>query len=133
MKAPIQRSPENADVKVGRQVFASIGCAKCHVPDLTTGYSPIAALSEKAFSPYTDMLLHDMGRALNDGYTEGTALPEEWRTPPLWGLGLSKNAQGGRYFLLHDGRAKSIEEAILLHGSEAENRDRKSTRLKSSH
>src|SRR3546814_5380562 len=77
LKAPIQRSPENADVKVGRQVFASIGCAKCHVPELTTGYSPIAALSEKAFSPYTDMLLHDMGRALNDGYTEGTALPEE--------------------------------------------------------
>jgi len=61
-----------------------------------------------------------MGPGLNDGYTEGTALPAEWRTPPLWGLGLSKNSQGGNYFLLHDGRAKSIEEAIVLHGGEAE-------------
>jgi CxxC motif-containing protein (DUF1111 family) len=60
-----------------------------------------------------------MGPGLDDGYTEGTALTAEWRTPPLWGLGLSKNSQGGRYFLLHDGRAQSIEEAILLHGGEA--------------
>ncbi len=65
------------------------------------------------------MLLHDMGTALDDNYTEGTALPWEWRTPPLWGLGLSKNSQGGKYFLMHDGRAKSIEEAIVLHGGEA--------------
>ena len=61
-----------------------------------------------------------MGAELNDGYTEGTALPEEWRTPPLWGLGLSKNSQGGQYYLLHDGRAGSIEAAILLHGGEAQ-------------
>lgn len=61
-----------------------------------------------------------MGAALDDGYTEGTATTAEWRTPPLWGLGLSKNSQGGKYFLLHDGRAKSIEEAILLHGGEAQ-------------
>lgn len=67
------------------------------------------------------MLLHDMGPALNDGYTEGTARTSEWRTPPLWGLGLSENSQGGRYFLMHDGRAKSIGEAILLHGGEATN------------
>ena len=59
-------------------------------------------------------------RDLNDGYTEGTALPAEWRTPALWGLGLSKNSQGGQYFLLHDGRARSIEQAILMHGGEAE-------------
>jgi CxxC motif-containing protein (DUF1111 family) len=56
---------------------------------------------------------------LNDGYTEGTALPAEWRTPALWGLGLSKNSQGGEVFLMHDGRARSIEAAILLHGGEA--------------
>ena len=61
-----------------------------------------------------------MGPGLDDGYTEGEALTSEWRTPPLWGLGLSKNSQGGEYFLLHDGRAKSIEEAILLHGGEAQ-------------
>ena len=87
---------------------------------MTTGQSSIAPLSNKTFFPYTDLLLHDMGPLLNDGYTEGTALPAEWRTPPLWGLGLSKNSQGGQYFLLHDGRAKSIEEAILLHGGEAQ-------------
>jgi CxxC motif-containing protein (DUF1111 family) len=63
-------------------------------------------------------LLHDMGTGLDDGYTEGSASSAEWRTPALWGLGLSKNSQGGRYFLLHDGRAQSIEEAILLHGGE---------------
>ena len=59
-----------------------------------------------------------MGPGLDDGYTEGSATTAEWRTPPLWGLGLSKNSQGGHYFLLHDGRAKTIEEAILLHGGE---------------
>ena len=61
-----------------------------------------------------------MGPALDDGYTEGSAKTSEWRTPPLWGLGLSPNSQGGQYFLLHDGRAKSIEEAILLHGGEGQ-------------
>ena len=66
------------------------------------------------------MLLHDMGNGLNDGYTEGTALTAEWRTPALWGLGLSKNSQGGRYFLMHDGRAGSIEQAITLHGGEGQ-------------
>jgi CxxC motif-containing protein (DUF1111 family) len=61
-----------------------------------------------------------MGSGLDDGYTEGNALTSEWRTPPLWGLGLSSTTQGGQYFLMHDGRARSIEEAILLHGGEAE-------------
>jgi len=64
--------------------------------------------------------LHDMGPGLDDGYTEGDALTSEWRTPPLWGLGLSPNSQGGSYFLLHDGRATSIEQAIQLHGGEGE-------------
>jgi CxxC motif-containing protein (DUF1111 family) len=121
LKAPIQRNPGDADVIAGKQVFLNSNCGKCHTPQLTTGVSPVAALSNKTFSPYTDMLLHDMGNGLNDGYTEGIALPQEWRTPPLWGLGLSKNSQGGQYFLLHDGRARSIGEAILLHGGEAQN------------
>ena len=118
LKAPIQRTPNSPDVLAGKQIFTNINCSKCHVPQHTTGFSPITALSNKTFFPYTDLLLHDMGNGLNDGYTEGTALPQEWRTPPLWGLGLSKNSQGGQYFLLHDGRARSIEEAILLHGGE---------------
>lgn len=119
LKAPVQRNQSNPEVVAGRQIFMSINCGKCHVPQLQTGISPVAPLSNKTFAPYSDFLLHDMGPALNDGYTEGTALPSEWRTPPLWGLGLSKNSQGGGYFLLHDGRARSIEQAILLHGGEA--------------
>lgn len=119
LKAPIQRNQQNADVVAGKQIFMNISCNKCHTPQLQTGPSSIAALSNKTFFPYTDLLLHDMGPALNDGYTEGTAHTSEWRTPPLWGLGLSKNSQGGQVFLMHDGRARSIEEAILLHGGEA--------------
>ncbi len=120
LKAPIQRNPENLKVKTGKSLFVAIGCETCHKQSLRTGPSPIAALSEKTFHPYTDLLLHDMGSALDDGYTEGSAKTSEWRTPPLWGLGLSPNSQGGQYFLMHDGRARSIEEAILLHGGEAE-------------
>ncbi|HTN07584.1 di-heme oxidoredictase family protein [Agriterribacter sp.] len=119
LKAPIQRNENDADVIAGKQLFINISCSKCHTPQLQTGLSSIAALSNKTIFPYTDLLLHDMGPDLNDGYTEGTALPAEWRTPPLWGLGLSENSQGGQLFLMHDGRAKSIEEAILLHGGEA--------------
>jgi CxxC motif-containing protein (DUF1111 family) len=120
LKAPVQRTADAPDITEGRQIFAGLNCGKCHVPEMHTGNFSIDALSNKAFFPYSDFLLHDMGPALNDGYTEGTALPAEWRTPPLWGLGLSKISQGGNYFLLHDGRAKSIEEAIVLHGGEAE-------------
>jgi CxxC motif-containing protein (DUF1111 family) len=120
LKAPIQRTPNDPDVQAGKQIFLNINCGKCHTPQLQTGNFPIAALANKTFFPFSDFLLHNMGPGLNDGYTEGTALPAEWRTPPLWGLGLSKNSQGGKYFLLHDGRAHSIEEAILLHGGEAQ-------------
>lgn len=118
LKAPVQRNQANSDVLAGKQVFINIGCGKCHTPQMETGHSPIKALANKTFAPYTDLLLHDMGPGLNDGYTEGTALPEEWRTPALWGLGLSANSQGGKYFLLHDGRASSIEQAIEFHGGE---------------
>lgn len=120
LKAPVARNTRREDVVAGRAIFDSIGCGKCHRPELKTGPSPIAALSAKVFHPYTDLLLHDMGPALDDGYTEGSATTAEWRTPPLWGLGLSTYSQGGEYFLLHDGRARSIEEAILLHGGEGE-------------
>ena len=118
LKAPVQRNQSNAEIQSGKQIFINSGCAKCHTPVQATGISSIAALSNKTFFPYTDLLLHDMGPGLDDGYTEGSATTAEWRTPPLWGLGLSKNSQGGQYFLLHDGRAKTIEEAILLHGGE---------------
>lgn len=120
LKAPIQRNANNPDVVAGKNIFMQINCGKCHTPEMKTGPAAIAALSNKTFFPYTDLLMHDMGPALDDGYTEGTAATAEWRTPPLWGLGLSKNSQGGQYFLLHDGRAHSITDAILQHGGEAQ-------------
>ena len=124
LKAPVPRESGN-DILNGKQLFAAIGCAKCHREEMKTGSSLVQSLSYKTFYPYTDLLLHDMGSELDDGYTEGSATTSEWRTPALWGLGLSKNSQGGQYFLLHDGRARSIEEAILLHGGEAtQTRDR---------
>jgi CxxC motif-containing protein (DUF1111 family) len=118
LKAPIARNTSNANVQAGKEIFMQIGCAKCHRPEMKTGNSPIAALANKTFYPYTDLLLHDMGPGLDDGYTEGSALTSEWKTPPLWGLGLSKFSQGGKYYLLHDGRATSIEQAIGMHGGE---------------
>lgn len=132
LKAPIPRNTGAADVQLGKQTFLNIGCEGCHKQTLKTGPSPISALSEIEFHPYTDLLLHDMGPNLNDGYTEGNALPQEWRTPPLWGLGLSPRSQGNRYFLLHDGRAHSIEEAIRMHGGEAAASARKFAELPAS-
>ena len=119
LKAPIQRDPEISDVIQGQQIFTDINCGSCHIPSWTTPESDIPALSNKTFHPYTDLLLHDMGPELDDGATEGSAETYEWRTPPLWGLGLSPDSQGGEFFLMHDGRAKGIEEAILMHGGEA--------------
>ncbi len=119
LKAPIQRNQNDQVVINGKNIFIQTGCESCHKQTLKTGYSPVDALSFKEFHPYTDLLLHDMGPGLDDGYTEGNAKTSEWRTPPLWGLGLSTNSQGGKYFLLHDGRAHSIEEAIQMHGGEA--------------
>lgn len=121
LKTPLRRNENDPQVKAGNALFSSMGCGSCHIQEWTTPKTDIDALSEKTFHPYTDLLLHDMGTGLDDGYTEGIALTSEWRTPPLWGLGLSKDAQGGQYFLLHDGRAKSIKKAILLHGGEAKN------------
>jgi len=118
LKVPIPRNETKHDA--GRQLFEEIKCTSCHISEWTTPISDIAVLSNEIIHPYTDLLLHDMGAALDDNYTEGIATTSEWRTPPLWGIGLSKDSQGGTYFLMHDGRASSIEEAILLHGGEAE-------------
>ncbi|MBR09430.1 MAG: thiol oxidoreductase [Rickettsiales bacterium] len=132
LKAPIQRSEENSQVLQGKVLFTEIECSSCHIPEWTTPDSDIEALSNKTFYPYTDLLLHDMGPGLDDGATEGSAETYEWRTPPLWGLGLSPNSQGGSYFLMHDGRARGIEEAIILHGGEAESSKNQFTSLSES-
>jgi len=121
LKAPPRRNPDDPEVRAGETLFAQIGCVDCHTPILRTGNSNITALSEKEFHPYTDLLLHDMGPELDDGYTEGIALTSEWRTAPLWGIGLAGDSQGGQAFYLHDGRAATLEEAIEFHGGEGAN------------
>ena len=105
--APPPRGPINDTVKAGEKVFSNIGCANCHTPSLTTGTNASAALSLKTFAPYSDFLIHDMG-SLGDGIEQGVARGNDMRTAPLWGLRTQTN-------LLHDGRAKSIEEAIQMH------------------
>lgn len=122
LKAPPRRDANDEDVIAGQQLFTQIGCTGCHVPTFTTAASDIFALSNKTFHPYSDFLLHDMGPTLDDSYPEGSASGSEWRTPPLWGIGLAKDSQGGQMFLLHDGRTNSFEGAISFHGGEAATR-----------
>jgi CxxC motif-containing protein (DUF1111 family) len=110
---PAQRTPDAPQVRRGSQVFNSIRCGSCHVPELRTGLHPVTALSNKPVRLYSDLLLHRMGPQLADGIQQGQALGDQWRTAPLWGLGL-------RRFFLHDGRAATVADAIALHGGEAE-------------
>ena len=119
LRPPPRRAEADPDVVAGEGLFVTIGCAKCHVTTLTTGRSEVAALDQKVFYPFTDLLLHDMGAGLDDGYTEGNALSSEWRTAPLWGIGLAETAQGGSAFYLHDGRARTLRAAIGFHGGES--------------
>lgn len=119
LKAPPRRDENSPHVIAGKMRFVEIGCGGCHRPELRTGVSDVAALSEQGIQPYTDLLLHDMGPDLDDGYTEGSALSSEWRTTPLWGIGLAATTQGGNARYMHDGRASSIREAISFHGGEA--------------
>ncbi len=120
LRPPLRRGTGESDVQRGEGVFASIGCAGCHVPVLRSGPSAIAALNDRDVALYSDLLLHDLGPELADHYPEGEATGDEWRTTPLWGLGIVPNLLGGREFYLHDGRARSLEEAISLHGGEAQ-------------
>lgn len=125
---PAMRDAEDDEVVRGAQLFESMGCASCHTPAQRTGQTEVGVLTTQEIFPYTDLLLHDMGPDLADGRTEFEAGPSEWRTPPLWGLGrtagvldaVNGSENGGRFNLLHDGRARTIPEAILWHGGEAE-------------
>lgn len=111
--------PAAADKSLQR-LFKQTGCADCHYPSFKTGeLKRYPALSNQVIFPYTDLLLHDMGEGLADGRSDYLASGSEWRTAPLWGVGLSKQVNGSSD-LLHDGRARNIEEAILWHGGEAE-------------
>jgi CxxC motif-containing protein (DUF1111 family) len=119
LDVPAQRNRETAEFKTGEKLFESAGCSGCHVPEMRTGkYAAVPQLSNKLIRPYTDLLLHDMGPDLADGRSDFKASGSDWRTPPLWGIGLSMQVNASNSFL-HDGRARNLLEAIVWHGGEA--------------
>ncbi|MCB5160468.1 di-heme oxidoredictase family protein [Marinomonas algarum] len=118
-KPPSMRNLQSSRFLEGKTIFEESGCVSCHTPKQKTGQQvSFTALKNKTFYPFTDMLLHDMGPDLASGFPSFSASPREWRTAPLWGIGLSASVSG-RVGFLHDGRARTIEEAILWHGGEA--------------
>jgi CxxC motif-containing protein (DUF1111 family) len=120
LAVPAQRSHDNPVVVQGRELFFRATCHACHVETLITGNDPdFPELSSQEIHPYTDLLLHDLGEELSDDRPVHDADGREWRTAPLWGIGLSVLVNQNANFL-HDGRARTIEEAILWHGGEAE-------------
>lgn len=119
LAVPAPRNIERLSVQQGAAIFEEIQCAACHTPQQKSGaFASIPAISNQTFYPYTDMLLHDMGEDLADGRPDFEADGNEWKTRPLWGIGLTQLINGHTDFL-HDGRAKNITEAILWHGGEA--------------
>ena len=120
LAVPPRRNPNDPDVARGKALFYALRCQSCHTPSFTTG--PVKDqphLSNQKIWPYSDLLLHDMGEGLADNRPEGVADGREWRTSPLWGIGLTQLVSGHTLFL-HDGRARNLEEAILWHGGEAQ-------------
>jgi CxxC motif-containing protein (DUF1111 family) len=129
LAVPARRDADSPAVRRGEALFAAAGCSQCHRPNLNTGPSPrFPLLALKTIAPYTDLLIHDMGAGLGDGRPDFLASGREWRTPPLWGIGLTATiSEAARY--LHDGRARSLGEAILWHGGEAKVARRRFARL----
>ena len=120
LAVPARRNINDEAVKQGETLFRQAGCNSCHIETLHTGVdAEFPELSKQKIHPYTDLLLHNMGDGLADKFGEFEAEGNEWRTPPLWGIGLLQTVNGHTN-LLHDGRARNIEEAILWHGGEAE-------------
>lgn len=121
LAVPARRDLARPAVQAGEQIFHDIGCASCHQPDWKTAATSAAGvLGGQHIFPYTDLALHDMGEGLADGLTQYQAGPRDWRTPPLWGLRYSLPVAGTLAGFLHDGRARTLQEAILWHGGEAE-------------
>lgn len=121
LAVPVRKNYASQTIRKGKYLFNDIGCASCHTPRHVTSESQsvLAELRGKTIWPYTDMLLHDMGDGLADQNHKGEILAKEWRTPPLWGIGYYEKVNKHTR-LLHDGRARNIEEAILWHGGEGE-------------
>jgi CxxC motif-containing protein (DUF1111 family) len=125
LAVPARRGVRDAQVVQGEAQFHRAGCADCHTPHLrTSAVAQPALLAAQDFAPFTDLLLHDMGDALADGRSDFLADGREWRTAPLWGLGLVPTVNGHSFYL-HDGRARSLEEAVLWHGGEAADAQRR--------
>lgn len=119
LAVPVRSAWDDPEVLEGRKLFSAIGCDGCHVPRHETADHEFEELSGQVIFPYTDLLLHDMGRGLSDERPSFDAEGYEWRTPPLWGLGRLRDVNGHDR-LLHDGRARGVAEAVLWHGGEAE-------------
>lgn len=121
LAVPGRRKADDEVVQQGKALFRQVGCTNCHNPMFTTQTNVAAPeFSNQTIFPYTDMLLHDMGDGLADNRPEFEADGYEWRTAPLWGIGLTKAVNGHNNFL-HDSRARNYTEAIMWHGGEAEN------------
>jgi len=132
LAVPARRDADHPDVLAGKDLFMNSGCGSCHRPSMTTKVNvAFPEMSNQVIFPYTDLLLHDMGDGLADLRPEYQADGYEWRTPPLWGIGLTKAVNGHTNFL-HDGRARSLTEAILWHGGEAENSKNKFKQMSAS-
>lgn len=120
LAVPGRRDWEEPEVLKGKELFGQLNCTACHIPKMTTGSNgEVPEFENQTIRPYTDLLLHDMGEELADHRPDELATGLEWRTPPLWGIGLI-HVVSGHTFLLHDGRARNMEEAILWHGGEAQ-------------
>ena len=128
LAVPARRRMDDPEVRRGETLFAEAGCDGCHVDTLETGAHKYPALAGHVIHPYTDLLLHDMGEGLADGRPDFAASGREWRTPALWGVGLAQTVLPYSGYL-HDGRARTFEEAILWHGGEAEAARERFTRL----
>ncbi|MGY1892438.1 di-heme oxidoreductase family protein [Pseudomonas sp. SDT291_1_S447] len=120
LAVPARRGINDAEVLAGKNLFFQAGCDSCHTPKYTTAANAAEPeLANQVIRPYSDLLLHDMGDGLADNRTEFQASGRDWRTPPLWGLGLTQAVSGHTQFL-HDGRARNLLEAVLWHGGEAQ-------------
>mgnify|MGYP001115312649 CR=1 FL=1 len=119
LAVPARRDLNDPEVLAGKELFYQVGCISCHTPKFATSADADPEQRNQLIWPYSDFLLHDLGEGLADQNPSGSIGGAEWRTQPLWGIGMTEIVNGHTYFL-HDGRARSLEEAILWHGGEAE-------------
>ena len=120
LAVPARRNVGDADFRRGERLFDNANCSVCHTPEMKASPLPgLPQIKDQVFHAYTDLLLHDMGEGLADGRPDFKASGRDWRTQPLWAMGLSETVSGSTA-MLHDGRARSLTEAILWHGGEAQ-------------